>query len=57
MMYSRILSVKLPEGLLRLLEECARRRNITRSHAIRLAILQLLDEKPVTRPKIVRVLG
>ena len=57
MSYTRIVSFKMPEGLERLLRECARRHYITRSQAIRLAILQLLEEKPVVRPKIIRVLG
>ena len=42
----RVVSVKMPEELLELLEELARRRGLSRSELIRRAIIRYLEEAP-----------
>ena len=45
-MVMRVVSVKMPEELLELLEEFARKRGLTKSEVIRRAIMEYLSERP-----------
>ncbi|MCE4604507.1 MAG: DUF6290 family protein [Aeropyrum sp.] len=52
----RVVSFKIEEDLLELLEEYARKKNTTKSEIIRRALERYLKEKPDVRPYVGKVL-
>ncbi|GBF08887.1 ribbon-helix-helix protein, CopG family [Aeropyrum pernix] len=52
----RVVSFKIEEDLLELLEEYARRKNLTKSEIIRRALEKYLREKPDMKPYVGKVM-